>query len=409
MPSVGAVGEFPVRPPLVEAEALAKVTERVPAETDAGTTERMLDAAIVMNVAVSTTDDEGFRSAANLLEGVVVAAGSGTKAMAALQRAFQEQASEGAGSGLDEWLQILAAAGITVFSDAAGPAGPRRRAELNAVAAHRARLAARDGVLEYPLLADDLPPMTYNQLADSLCVTVPGTERTGPDDFLPAARRWPRMLLTGLPGMGKSTALEQAAARWAADPTAPVPVLVQLRDLARRDPRRGTDITLPALIQVATDRAPEHERKPLRSALEKAAASGEAVLLLDGLDECQDRRGVVSDGLAAMAAGLPADTGMVLATRDSGLAAAGKLNMPAARLAEPLWLQSVLTQLLRHAAAARQVPPDEQDRWVGERRQQVDQIRASHPDLWCVPLLPPCSRCWRPAANRELCRPAART
>ena len=42
------------------------------------------------------------------------------------------------------------------------------------------------------------------------------------------------MLLTGLPGMGKSTALEQAAARWAADTDAPVPVLVQLRDLARR-------------------------------------------------------------------------------------------------------------------------------------------------------------------------------
>ena len=42
------------------------------------------------------------------------------------------------------------------------------------------------------------------------------------------------MLLTGLPGMGKSTALEQAAARWAADDDAPVPVLVPLRDLTRR-------------------------------------------------------------------------------------------------------------------------------------------------------------------------------
>ena len=194
------------------------------------------------------------------------------------------------------------------------------------------------------------------------------------------------MLLTGLPGMGKSTALEQAAARWAADSDAPVPVLVQLRDLARRDPRRGADITLPVLIQVATDSAPEHERTPLRAALEKAAASGEAVLLLDGLDECQDRVGVVADGLANVAAGLPGDTGIVLGTRDSGMAAAGKLNMPEARLAEPQWLGSVLTQLLRHAAAARRVPQDEQDHWVGERKQQVDQIRVSHPDLWRVPL-----------------------
>src|SRR5208282_4102328 len=91
------------------------------------------------------------------------------------------------------------------------------------------------------------------------------------DDFLPTARRWPRMLLTGLPGMGKSTALEQAAARWAADAGAPVPVLVQLRDLVRRDPLRRTDITLPVLIETATAAVPEHEREPLRRALAQAA------------------------------------------------------------------------------------------------------------------------------------------
>ena len=152
----------------------------------------MLDAAVVMNVAVSTSADEGFRSAAHLLEGVVVAPGAGTMAMDALQQEFRKQAAAGTGSDFDEWLQILADAGIEVFPDADGPAGPRRRAELDALAAHRARLAARDGILDYPLLADDLPPMTYKPLADSLCVTVPDTERTGPDDFLPAARRWPR-------------------------------------------------------------------------------------------------------------------------------------------------------------------------------------------------------------------------
>ena len=54
----------------------------------------------------------------------------------------------------------------------------------------------------------------------------------------------------------------------------------------------------------------------------------------------------------------------MLATRDSGLAAAGKLNMPEARLTEPLWLDAVLIQLLQHAAAARRVPEDEQDHWV---------------------------------------------
>ena len=181
-----------------------------------------MDSAIVMTVAASSAGDEGFRSVAYLLDGTVVPAGSGAAAIAALQRAFQVQAAAGSGSGLDEWLKILADAGLQVFPDANGSAGPRRRAELDAVAAHRARLAARDGIMEFSLLADDLPPMTYAPLADSLYLAVPGRDLSGAE-FLGTVRRWPRMLLTGLPGMGKSTALEQAAARWAADEEAPVP------------------------------------------------------------------------------------------------------------------------------------------------------------------------------------------
>jgi NACHT domain len=300
-----------------EEKALAAVRARLPVGTPEDITERVLDAAIVMTVAVSGPGEEGFRSAANLVDGTVVRAGSGSKAVAALQHAFQQQAAAGTGSGLDEWLQILADAGVEVISDADGTDGPRRQAELDALAAYRARLASRDGVLEFSLLADDLPPMTYKPLADSLRLTVP--VRNYNDRFLVVARRWPRMLLAGLPGMGKSTALEQAAARWAADSQAPVPVLVHLRDVAAREPRRGTDVTLPVLIEAVTATAPQQEQLPLRRALERAASAGEAVLLLDGLDECGELRGLVADGLAEVAAGLPPDTGVVLATRDSGL------------------------------------------------------------------------------------------
>lgn len=239
-----------------------------------------------MTVRVSSPRDEGFRSAASLLDGTIVAPGSGSSAIGALQGAFWKQARAGTGSDLDDWLQLLAEAKLPVFADAEGPAGARRRAELDAVAAHRARLASRAGVLEYSLLADALPPMTYEPLAMSLRASVPG--RDGSDTpFLFLARRWPRMLLTGLPGMGKSTALEQAAARWAADPSAPIPLIVPLRQIARRKPQSGTEITLAVLIEAATAGAPELERTSLRRALEQAIGSGCAVLLLDGLDECR--------------------------------------------------------------------------------------------------------------------------
>lgn len=376
----GVAGSFPPG----ETTALDALRDQFPAGTSAQVADRVINAAIVMTVAASSSRDEGFRSVAYLLDGTVVPAGSGAAAVAALQRAFQEQAAAGTGSGLDDWLRILADAGLQVFPDAGGPAGPRRRAELDAVAAHRARLAGRDGIIEFSLLADDLPPMTYEPLADSLSLAVPGSGLSDAE-FLGTARRWPRMLLTGLPGMGKSTALEQAAARWAADVGAPIPVLVPLRDIARRHPRRSTDITLPVLIETGTAAAPEQERVPLRRALEQAAAAGDVVLLLDGLEECGNCRALVADGLAAVARGLPGGTGIVLATRDSGLAAAGKLNMPEARLTEPPRLGAVLARLLDHIAASRAPEPD-RDQWVRQRQQQLEEIRGGHPDLWRIPL-----------------------
>ena len=40
-----------------------------------------------------------------------------------------------------------------------------------------------------------------------------------------------RLAIVGLPGAGKSTALEQLAAQWAGDPDAPLPVVVRLHRL----------------------------------------------------------------------------------------------------------------------------------------------------------------------------------
>ena len=340
-----------------------------------------------MTVATETERDSDFRYAASLLDGTVVPAGSGSAAVRALQRAFQEQAASGAGSGMDEWLQILAAAGLEVFPDADGPAGPRRRAELDAMAAHRRRLAEQDGLLEYALLADDLPPLRYEQLAESFRVAV--MHESGPrseTDFLAVARRWPRMLLTGLPGTGKSTALRQLAARWAANSHAAVPLVVPLLEVARRRPQAASDVTLAVLIEAGTTTAPESERAPLRRALSKAATRGEAVLLLDGLDECRDLRAVVADGLAVVADHLPEGTGIVLTTRDSGRAASGRLGFPEARMAEPNHLERPLNLLLQHVGRHR-IPEASRAGWVRVRQEWLDEARRDHGDLWQIPLL----------------------
>jgi hypothetical protein len=373
--------------PASEQHALDAVRDSFPAGTPQPAGERVLDAALVMTVAAETERDSDFRYAASLLDGTVVPAGSGSAAIRALQRAFQEQAVSGAGSGMDEWLQILAAAGLQVISDADGPAGTRRRAELDAVAAHRRRLAERDGVLEYALLADDLPPLRYEYLAESFQVSVVNESGSSSEaEFLAVARRWPRMLLTGLPGTGKSTALRQLAARWAASPEAPVPILVPLLEVARRRPPTASDVTLAVLIEAGSTTVPDSERAPLRRALSEAASRGEAVLLLDGLDECRELRAVVADGLAAVADHLPGGTGIVLSTRDSGRAASGKLGFPEARMAEPNHLERPLNLLVQHVGRHR-VPEASRATWVRVRQEWLAEARRDHSDLWQIPLL----------------------
>lgn len=293
--------------------------------------------------------------------------------------------------------------GIQVYRDPCGPAGPRRQAEFHAIEAYRQQLASRDGVLEYALLAADLPPMRHERLADSFQVEVStvGEPRVREGRLLDTARKWPRMLLSGLPGAGKSTALEQLAARWAGEKAAPVPVLVPLKDVARHEPRRGADVTLDRLVEAATVGAPADERAVLNCALTGALRQGDAALLLDGLDECRKYAGVVTDGLAEVFNELHPDTGVVLASRDSALPAAAKLRLPHARLSEPQWLPQVMRQLLRHVAEYRVAEAD-RVAWIQERQAWIDGARRDDDDPWRVPLL--ASLMTLLAASREVDR-----
>jgi hypothetical protein len=306
-----------------------------PNDTSQTVRNRVMDAAAVLEVAVSTRSDAHFTAAANLLEEHVVAAGEGVRAIEAPQRAFQGQAVTGRGSGIDEWLTMLAESGIVVFADADGPAGPRRQAERIALAAYRARLGRCANKLGYSLLADDLPPMTVPDLVRSFRAAPRGGEGAVTDeDRLDIARRWDRMVLSGLPGTGKSTALEQLAALWSDDADAPVPVVVSLQEVARRV-QRASDVTLPLLVEVATIGSPADETRALCRVLEETGKSGNAMLLCDGLDEARELRGVVTDGLLRVSDDLPAGTGLIIASRPRALSAAQKLRFPEAELVEP--------------------------------------------------------------------------
>lgn len=391
--------------PVDEQKALTALKGRINAATaDQALRDSVLDAAYVLVVSAVDSEDEDFHVAADRLENTIVPAGQGMAAAQALSQAFHTQASRKSGSGVADWVRILRDdAELTVFSDATGPAGAAENARQIALYGYAARLGEQLGRIELSLLAEDVEPLTVAGLADGLRVVVPGSDvRSGlreperatrqwlqpeQEPLLAVARRWPRFLLTGLPGMGKSTALRQLAARWATDDDAPMPILVPLPGVADRCKQAG-EVTLRMLCEVAAAQAtPAGQPADLVAALEGACQDGHAVLLLDAFDEVGHRRPILADGIKSVLAKLPPQVGAVLATRDSGLQAAARLDLPEAHLASPANLETVLDQLLVHVAAIRVADPAERDSWIVERRSWSRAARRTHRGIAEVPLL----------------------
>jgi predicted NACHT family NTPase len=236
-----------------------------------------------------------------------------------------------------------------------GPVGTCRRALLDAMARYRTRLTEQAGLLSLSALAEDLPPLQVEGLLEELRVAYESTrrDRTQEDPVEEVACRWRRMLLLGLPGAGKSTAMRELAARWAGDDSAPVPVLVPLRDLARRLVRDGGGVTPVRLVEVALADAATPDGRLLVEELVARLERGEAALLLDGLDECGGMRGRVAEGLAKVVGELPEASPVVVSSRDSAAAAASMLGLPPTRMIEPRSLGRTLDALLEHIAAHR--------------------------------------------------------
>jgi hypothetical protein len=219
-----------------------------------------------------------------------------------------------------------------------------------------------------------------------LQVKIPGGQkRLEERPLLAVARRWPRMLLVGMPGSGKSLALWQLAATWAMDDRAPVPIRVSLGTIARRCTQPGS-LTLSVLCETAAHGAPSEQRDVLAGALEELCADGGATLLLDGLDECLERRVLIADELRALAGSLPPGTGVIVATRASGEQAAARLGLPVAIMASPKNLDSVMRLLLEHAAQVR-VPESDRASWLASRISWLDEARWEYREMSSVPLL----------------------
>lgn len=365
-----------------QTKALADFHSRLSAV--AGTrTDELLAAARVMSINAEAVGQGDANAAAARLEGTIVRAESGPAAFAALQSFFWSAASKRVTTRAQDWVRAITDAGIDVLEDPDGAPGAVAASRATALREYRRTAANNLDVLSLHAICPEVPTLHVPDFLQSIQV-----RRDAEDDQGAVAKlttvlvRNRRFVIRGLPGAGKSEGMVQTAAWLANDPAAPLPLLVRLGELAALV-ATAADLTVDTLIGVAA-RAQGRETAQLRAALSDAVASGHCLLLLDGLDEAHDKRGLLIEGLKRLLGESHPDLGLVLTTRASAEDVLHRLALPVTTL-QPMRTSTTPIALLREFAAM--LPDASREAWLETRTATYREQSEGHQDIWSVPLL----------------------
>ena len=237
-------GAFTLR----ENEAIAKLRTDAEADGWLDVFDQITRTAVIVHLDCATELDSGFREAAVLLEATVVKTGSGVTAMAALRDFVHTEAARAGSSRPDRWVRVLTDVPLEL-----GPTAPSTvRATAVRLAEYRRMLAEDLDRLPLNFLGVAAEPLVVGDLLDRFRVELPATDshgRTTSAGLAEIARRWPVLCVIGAAGAGKSTAMRQLAAAWAADVEAPVPVVVPMHRLVK-PLRDGEPVSLATVVEL---------------------------------------------------------------------------------------------------------------------------------------------------------------
>jgi hypothetical protein len=361
----------------LEAAAMARLREEATADGWLDVFDQVTRSAVIIQLDCATKLDPGFKEAAVLLEGTAVRNGAGVSAMAALRDFVHTEAARAGSSGPDRWIKVLADVPLEL-----GPTAPAT-VQVTAVrmAAHRKVLADELDRLPLNFLGIAAEPLQVKDLLDRFRVELPGTDSEGQTHSAGLAeitRRWPVLAVVGAAGAGKSTAMRQLAAAWAADVEAPVPVLVQMHRLVK--PLRD-DEPLPIASVVALGLAVDAELVPI---LVERLRIGSAGLIFDGLDECRDQQDAAVQLIRDLMPDLHPSSGLVVSARDAVAGKAAATGLPVTTLAEPHHLTEVARDIL--TLVIKTTRPDHTPAELAQAHAWMSQSQSDHPDMWKVPL-----------------------
>ena len=361
-----------------ERKALALVDELTPTLS---ATEREILRKVVCGLEFTANSEI---TAQSVLASAVVAPSDAVRAFRELKAIARDLAKYRLGLRIEEWAERLVRNKIALTCDPNGSDAARWEARRRATRRYRADLVRRAITLDLRSLGAAVPPMRH-QLVGVSVQEINKSSQSSRDEraFDVAARRRPRILLLGLPGSGKSTALRHLAAEWARDQDAPLPVVVSLRDVV---PLLATQHPFDAFMQAARLNVRAFDRTLLVEEFRLRAADGRVAFFLDALDETRDARFRVVQGMEHFLRELHRDSTVVLTTRDSGYAAASTLKMEQLRLKPFRTPDYTLRRILRSFATKHGIPDDQSSTWINERLSWIEAALEHDRDLAETPL-----------------------
>ena len=355
-----------------EIDVLARIRERLAdAGLASGKVELVLEAAIALQIT-----EESEATARSMLDGAVVAWGEGEAAFQVLRADVLQLARHREGRTMDGWVELLRSNGLTLAQDENASQAARLVARKRVEERHRDRLNHRSKHLDLRGLGSHVPPIPVDPEGLQFHVGVGGPEAdensSGTRELGPALRRRGRALLTGLPGSGKSTALQHLAGQWAADDDGPLPVFIHSPDLLTRSPEQSP---LDRVIELASAHADLRDHALLADAIRSAATTGRLALFADAVDEARHRRHDVVREIESLLRLVHADTELIVATRDVGHADSRRLELPELRLLPPRDGLSISGFVLESLAEREGMAGTWVDQRVSQVRRALDRDR----------------------------------
>ena len=345
----------------------------------------VLARAVVLPMHAEYAQHEHAERGRLLLDGHVVRTGVGTRAWRELVHIAGEAACSQLTYSVDGWLEQLRRREVPLATDDSTSRATHLESRREAVERYRLRLQRRGDYVDLTTIGLRVPPIPLCDMDAGIDVRAPDAEDRDSQDLFWSVRLCGRVVLTGLPGSGKSTAVARIVAQWARRRQWALPVAVSLRRLAERDRFRKRSLR-DNILTLATEIADPADRALIREALENALSSGQVALFLDGLDEAADRSLEMAGDIGQMLEEVHADTDVLLATRDAAYADAQILGFRDLRLCRPRNAVGTVTSVLQAIASQRNISDSRE--WVERRVAWVRRLFKADSQLEETPLIP---------------------